>query len=149
MSTSHSFSLSNRSESADTARRNSRISGRLPNLPTISQASPKPATVKEGYGSRPYICSLSAGCSHLTRRLSGPALERVRECAHLMKADQPCDLGYMQLAVIEVTNRQIAPQLLKYFSEIQPFIRKLSCKRPLAHSQAACNVFHEHSSMRK
>src|SRR5258707_15393959 len=95
------------------------------------------------------ICSISAGNPHLARRLSGPALERMRECAHLMKAEQPRDLGYVQLAVIEVPNCQIAPQLLKYFSEVQPFVRKLSCKRPLAHSQTASNVFQEHSSMRK
>src|SRR4029453_4157536 len=55
----------------------------------------------------------------------------------------------MQLAVIEVPNGQIAPQLLKYFSEVQPFVRKLSCKRPVAHSQTASNVFHDHSSMWK
>src|SRR5262245_32746690 len=42
------------------------------------------------------------------------------ECAHLMKADQPRDLGDMQLAVVEVANRQIAPQLLQYFSEVSP-----------------------------
>src|SRR5262249_33703542 len=48
--------------------------------------------------------SISAGCSHLTWRLSGPALERMRECTHLMKTEQPRDLGYMQLAVIKVTN---------------------------------------------
>src|SRR6516165_7882839 len=71
------------------------------------------------------------------------------ECADLIKAEQPRNLGYMQLAVIEVTNCQIAPQLLKYFNEVQPFVRKLSCKRPLAHSQTASNVFHKHSSMRK
>jgi hypothetical protein len=28
-------------------------------------------------------------------------------------------------------------------------LRTLSCKRPLAHSQTAINVFHKHSSMRK
>src|SRR6516162_5372022 len=95
------------------------------------------------------ICSISAGCSYLARRLSGPALERMRECAHIIKAEQPRDLGYMQLAVIEVTYCQIAPQLLKYFSEVQPFVRQFSCQRPLAHSQNASNVFHEHSSMRK
>src|SRR5262249_16336654 len=38
--------------------------------------------------------------------------------------------------------------LLKYFREVQPFVRKPSCKRPLAHSQTASNVVHEHSSMR-
>jgi hypothetical protein len=43
---------------------------------------------------------LIAGCSHLARRLSGPALERVREGADLMKTEQPRDLGYMQLAVV-------------------------------------------------
>src|SRR5262252_4593185 len=95
------------------------------------------------------ICSISAGCSHLARRLSGPALACMRECAHLMKAEQPRDLGYMQLAIIEVTNCQIAAQLLKYFSEVQPFVRKPSCKRPLAHSQTAGNVVHAHLSMRK
>src|SRR5262249_52225836 len=73
----------------------------------------------------------------------------MRECAHLMKTEQPRDLGYMQLAVIEVTNCQIAPKLLKYVSEVQPFVRKLSGQRPLAHSQTASNVFQEHSSMRK
>src|SRR5215813_5921878 len=98
---------------------------------------------------QPMACSTRAGCPHLARRLSGPALECMRECAHLMKTEQPRDLGYMQLAVIEVTNRQIAPQVLKYFSEVQPFVRKLSCKRPFADSQAAGNIFHEHPSMRK
>jgi len=29
----------------------------------------------------------------------------MRECAHLIKAEQPRNLGYMQLAIIEVTNR--------------------------------------------
>src|SRR5262245_13018802 len=65
-----------------------------------------PAT---GYQASPIcsrrVCSISAGCSHLTWGLSGPAFERMRECAHLMKAEQPRNLGYMQLAVIEVTNR--------------------------------------------
>jgi hypothetical protein len=46
----------------------------------------------------------------------------------------------MQLAVIKVSNCQIAPQLLQYFSEVQPFVRKLSGQRPLAHSQTASNV---------
>jgi hypothetical protein len=61
---------------------------------------------------------VSVGCSHLTRRLSGPALECMRECAHLVKAEEPGNFGYMQLAVIEVTHCQIMPQLLKYFSEV-------------------------------
>ena len=73
----------------------------------------------------------------------------MRECAHLMKAEEPGNFGYMQLAVIEVPNGQIAPQLLKYLSEVQPFVRKLSCKGPLAHTQAASNSCHNHSSMRK
>ena len=38
----------------------------------------------------------------------------MRERTHLVKTEQPRDLGYMQLAVIEVTSRQIASQLLKY-----------------------------------
>jgi hypothetical protein len=66
----------------------------------------------------PWLLLISAFYSYLARRLSGPALERMRECAHLMKAVQPRNLGYMQLAVIEVTNCQIAPQLLKYFREV-------------------------------
>src|SRR5215467_13037944 len=66
-----------------------------------------------------YIWSTSAGCSHLARRLSGPTLECMGECAHVIKAEQPRNLGYMQLAVTEVTNRQIAPQLLKYFSDVR------------------------------
>jgi hypothetical protein len=45
----------------------------------------------------------------------------------------------MQLAVVEVTNCQIAPQPLKDFSEVQPFVRKPSRKRPLALSQPASN----------
>jgi hypothetical protein len=49
--------------------------------------------------------SISAGCPHLARRLSGPAFACMRERADLMKTEQPRDLGYMQLAVIEVTNR--------------------------------------------
>src|SRR6516165_4608911 len=91
----------------------------------------------------------SDSCPDLARRLSGPALERMRERAHLTKTEQPRDLGYVQPAVIEVTNCQIAPQLLKYFGEVQPFVRKPSCKRPLAHSQTAGNVFHAHLSMRQ
>src|SRR5262249_38252315 len=94
-------------------------------------------------------CSISASCSHLARRLAGPALVCMRECAHLTKAKHPRNLGYVQLAIIEVTNRQIAPKLLKYFSEVQSFVRKPSCKRPLAHSQTASDIFHEYFSMRK
>jgi hypothetical protein len=66
-----------------------------------------------------------------------------------VKAEQPRNLGYMQLGVIKVLNCQIAPQLLKYFSEVQPFVRKLSGQRPLAHSQTASDVIHHHPSMRK
>src|SRR5258708_5975587 len=55
----------------------------------------------------------------------------------------------MQIAVMEITNGQVVPQLLKYFGEVQPFVRKLSCKRPLAHSQIASNISYEHSSMKK
>src|SRR5262245_21532428 len=90
------------------------------------------------------LCSISAGRSHLARRLAGPALVCVRECAHLTKAKQPRNLGYMQLAVLEVTSRQIASHLLKYFSKVQLFVRELSCKRPLAHSQTASNIFDKH-----
>jgi hypothetical protein len=61
-------------------------------------AQPANATVEE-YGLRSYIRSISAGCAHLARRLSGPALKRMRECAHLMKAEQPRNFGYMQLLV--------------------------------------------------
>src|SRR5262249_13527947 len=93
--------------------------------------------------------SISAGCSHLPRRLSSPALVCMRECAHLTKAEQPRNLRHRQLGVIEVTNCQVAPHVLKYFSKVQPFVRKPSCKRPLAHSQTASDVFHEHFSMRK
>src|SRR5215471_7185308 len=93
--------------------------------------------------------SISAGCSRLAWRLSGPAFACVRERADLMKTEQPRNLGYMQLAVVEITSCQIAPQLLKYFSEVQAFVRKPSRQRPLAHSQAAGNVFHEHSPMGK
>jgi hypothetical protein len=42
----------------------------------------------------------------------------MREGTHLMKAEQPRNFRYMQLAVIEVTNRQIAPQLLNPDSRI-------------------------------
>src|SRR5262249_48433689 len=59
---------------------------------------------------------------HLARRLAGPAPEGVRECADLMKAEQPRNLGHVQVAVIEVANGQIAPQLLKYVGEIQPLV---------------------------
>ena len=90
---------------------------------------------------------------HLARRLSGPTLECMRECAYLLKTKQPRNLGYMKLAVTKITNRQIVSQLLKYFSEVQFFIRKLSCKRPLAHPprpRATCSIglFHEEASTR-
>src|SRR6516164_875303 len=111
-------------------------------------ACPFPHRPSRDFGARsPDICSISAGCPHPPRRLSGPAFECMRERAHLMKTEQPRNLGYMQLAVIEVTNCQIASQLLKYFSEVQPFVGKPSGQRPLAHSQSATNVFHEHFSM--
>src|SRR6476660_579369 len=97
-------------------------------------------------GSQRKAASIRAGCPHLTGRLSGPTFERMRECTDLLKTKQPRNFGYMQLAVIKVTNRKIAPQLMKYFSEVQPFIRKLSRKRSLAHSETARNVFREPSS---
>src|SRR5262249_20756025 len=92
---------------------------------------------------------LSGGCPHLAGRLSSPPFECMRECTHLVKTEQPRNLGYMQLAVTKVTNRQIAPQLLKYFGKVQPIVLKLSGQRSLAHSQTAGNVFHEHPPMRK
>jgi hypothetical protein len=52
------------------------------------------------------------------------------------EAEQPRDLLYMQLAVVEVTDCKIATQVLKYFSEVQTFVRKPSRKRFLAHSPA-------------
>ena len=51
--------------------------------------SPSSATVEEE------CYSIGASCSHLPRRLSGPALACMRECAHLIKAEQPGNLGYM------------------------------------------------------
>ena len=71
----------------------------------------------------------------------------MRECTHFVKAEQPRNLGYMQLGVLKVSNCQIAPQLSKYFSEVQPFVRKLSGQRPIAHSQTASNVkIHEEAT---
>src|SRR5262245_35834796 len=51
------------------------------------------------------ICSIGIGRSQLAWRLSSPPLECMSECAHLMKAEQSRNLGYMHLAVVEVTNR--------------------------------------------
>jgi hypothetical protein len=56
----------------------------------------------------------------------------MRERTHFLKAEQPRNLGYMQLGVIKVPMCQIAPQLLKYLSKVQSFVRKLSGQRPLA-----------------
>jgi hypothetical protein len=112
-----------------------RITTRVPK-PDVTPWVVVAKRARSRYGSQ-RVSSISAGCSQLAWRLSGPALECMRECAHLMKAEQPRYLGYVQLAVIEVTNCQIAPQLLKYFSEVQPFVRKLPGRSPLAHSQAA------------
>src|SRR6476646_8106240 len=106
-----------------------------------STASLVPATL--------HRISRYGGCTHLARRLSGPPLECMRECTHVVKAEQPRNLGYLQLGVIKVSNCQIAPQLLKYFGEVQPFVQKLSGQRPIAHSQTASNVIHHHLSMRK
>src|SRR5262245_49839254 len=94
-------------------------------------------------------CSIGVGRSQLARRLSSPSLECMSESAHLMKAQKPRNLGYMHLAVVEVTNRQIAPEVLKYLTVVQSFVRKFSCERPLAHSKTASNVFDEHPPMRK
>src|SRR5262245_5537184 len=105
--------------------------------------------LSEASGSISAICLIGVGRSQLARRLSSPPFECMSECAHLMKAEQPRNLRYMHLAVVEVTNRQIAPELLKYLTVVQPFVRQLSCKRPLAHSETASHVIHEHPSMRK
>src|SRR5215475_13851453 len=123
----------------------------LRRAPPARAPEKRPSSVcRTGYGiAAARQVQLSAGCPDLARRLSGPALERMRERAHLMKTEQPRDLGYVQPAVIEVANCQVAPQLLKYFGEVQPFVREPSCKRPLAHSQTAGNVFHARLSMRK
>jgi hypothetical protein len=51
------------------------------------------------------------------------------------EAEQPRDLRYMQLAVVEVTDCKIAT-VLKYFSEVQTLRPKPSRKRFLAHSPA-------------
>ena len=59
----------------------------------------------------PVLCRTCSSDTHLARRLSGPPLECMRECTHFVKAEQPRNLGYLQLRVIKVSNRQIAPQL--------------------------------------
>ena len=41
-----------------------------------------------------------------------------------MKAEQPRNLGYLQLAIVEVTNRQIASELLKYLTVPDPVNRR-------------------------
>jgi hypothetical protein len=56
-------------------------------------------------GAQRKAASIRAGCPHLAGRLSGPTFERMRECTNLLKTKQPRNLGYMQLAVIKVTNR--------------------------------------------
>jgi hypothetical protein len=48
-----------------------------------------------------------------THRLFASGLVSFR--SSVCKAEQPRDLGYMDLAIIAVTNRRIAPQLLKHF----------------------------------
>ena len=73
----------------------------------------------------------------------------MRECTDLLKAKQPRNLGYMQIAVFKIATGQIASQLVKYLAEVQPVFRKLSGKRPLAHPETTSNVVHVHSSMRK
>src|SRR5262249_12066164 len=104
----------------------------------------------EGYGiAAARRVQLSAGSPDLSRRLSRPALERMRERAHLMKTEHPRDLGYVQPPVIEVTNSHIASQCLKYVTEVPSFVRHPSGQRPLAHSQTAGDVFQAHPSMRK
>jgi hypothetical protein len=60
---------------------------------------------KDDQSSVAMACSIGIGCSQLAWRLSSPSLECMSECAHLMKAEQPRNLGYMHLAVVEVTNR--------------------------------------------
>jgi hypothetical protein len=60
----------------------------------------------------------------------------MRERAHLIKPEQPRNLGHVQFAVMQVTNCQIVPQLFKYFTELQFFFRKLSSKRPLRQLRA-------------
>jgi hypothetical protein len=48
------------------------------------------------------------------------------------------NLGYVQLAIIEVTNRQIAPQLLKYFGDDHRHRRLLRARRERpCHSRGA------------
>src|SRR5262249_8339610 len=75
-------------------------------------------------------CSIGVGRSQLARRLSSPPLKCMSECAHLMKAEQPRNLGYMHLAVVEVTNRQIAPQVLKYLTVCVRCRSEISDVRP-------------------
>src|SRR6266542_4398669 len=70
----------------DGNRRNSRPSG-------IRALRSRPRHSRSRSGLLPArASSISAGYSHLARRLSGPALKRMRECAHLLKAEQPRNL---------------------------------------------------------
>jgi hypothetical protein len=84
--------LSSFAQDIELARISQGVSGRLHNLPAIGQArlrsQPLRRSTARGHG----VCSISTGCSHLARRLSGPALVCVRECAHLLKAEQPRNL---------------------------------------------------------
>ena len=49
-----------------------------------------------------------------------------------MKAEQPGDLGDLQIPLFEIANGEIAPQSVEYFSERQPFRSQAACKCSLA-----------------
>src|SRR5262249_14998833 len=86
-------------------------SPRVPGAPEqVGGVGPSSALYRGASRPRPTFAShgfylISAGCSHLARCLSCPAPKRMRKCAHLMKTEQPRNLGYVQLGIIEVTNR--------------------------------------------
>jgi hypothetical protein len=54
-----------------------------------------------------------------------------------LKPSSHAILDSIQLGVIKVTNRQIAPQLLKYFGEAQPFVCKHSQVKRWTHQNSA------------
>src|SRR5262245_40074280 len=86
-------------------------------------------------------CSIGVGRSQLARRLSSPPLECVSKCAHLHEsraARQSWIHASRGRRGNEPPDRAGGPQVSHCSST---FVSKFSCKRPLAHSQTASNVF--------
>ena len=77
--------------------------------------------------------------SHVPRTFARPASARVCESTDLMEAQQPGDLGNLQIRFGQIRGGDFPAELIENFAVGCSFLRKTAGEGPLAQAQSGCH----------